>query len=267
MECFSLLPLPPWQKLQHGSSDFGTKPEYLIIKISHEEEQVVVVVAKLKKPLEETEAGKEKVMAELVEYIEEQFNETKFSSIYSLRGIGLSQTAFWVDRTGSHQPHIIVPWWSNVTSSWVFNMLNAIVSDIHKMSTLQEVWPVASLCTSYADQLLSRMIWIHHNHRPRQLPPLASPHEIFFPSFLLPSSTHHQFAWILVSFILIAIVNLIFCVNKVSLSPVCLLSKNWLELKRQTLGSWSIPTIWVVELSFGCSHVALSKQSRAQLFA
>lgn len=120
----------------------GTKPEYLVVKIARNEEHVIVV-AELKKPLEETEAGKEKVMEELVEYIEERFDETKFSSIYGLGGIGLSWTAFRMDRTGSHLPHILVPWRSNVTSSWAFDTLTAIVSDIHEMTTPDDVWSAA----------------------------------------------------------------------------------------------------------------------------
>src|ERR1700678_1422742 len=93
----------------------GTKLEYLVVKIACEEEHVVVVV-ELKKPSEETDAGKENVIKELVEYIEERFDETKFSSIYGLGGIGLSWMAFRMDKAGSHQPQILVPWRSNVTS-------------------------------------------------------------------------------------------------------------------------------------------------------
>ena len=44
----------------------GTKSGCLVVKIDREEEHVV---AQLKKPLEEIEAGKEKVMTELIEYI------------------------------------------------------------------------------------------------------------------------------------------------------------------------------------------------------
>ena len=121
----------------------GTKQEYLVVKIAREEEHVVVI-AELKKPLEETEAGKEKVMTELVECIEERFDETKFSSIYGLGGIGLSWTAFRMDGMGSRQPQILVPWRSNVTSSWAFDTLKAIVSDIHKMTTSHEVWPASA---------------------------------------------------------------------------------------------------------------------------
>ena len=134
----------------------STKPEYLVVKIAREEEHVVVV-AEIKKPLEETEAGKEKMMTELVEYIEERFDETKFSSIYGLGGIGLSWTAFRVDRAGSHQPLVLVPWRSNVTSAWAFDALKAIVSDIHKMTTPHEVRPAASLRKFDADEFLSRM--------------------------------------------------------------------------------------------------------------
>jgi hypothetical protein len=118
----------------------GTKPEYIVVKIVREEEHAVVVV-ELKKPLAETEAGQERVMTELVEYIEERFNETKFSTIYGLGRIGLSWTAFRMDQAGSHdsEPQILVPWRSNVTSSWAFDTLQAIVSDIHKMTTPPEV--------------------------------------------------------------------------------------------------------------------------------
>jgi hypothetical protein len=161
----------------------GTKPEYLVVKIAREEEHVVVVV-ELKKPLEETEAGKEKVMKELVEYIEERFDETKFSSIYGVGGIGLSWTAFRMDRAGSHQPQILVPWRSNITSSWAFDTFKTIVSDIDKMTAPHEVWPVASLCKSYADQLLSRTTRIHHNDPPGRLhfpdQHFVSPHEPYF---------------------------------------------------------------------------------------
>ena len=124
-----------WLEAQTSITGTGTKLEYLVVKIAREEEHVVVVV-ELKKPLEETEAGKEKVMKELVEYIEERFDETKFSSIYGIGGIGLSWTAFRMDRVGSHQPQILVPWRSNITSSWAFDTLKVIVSDIDEMTTV-----------------------------------------------------------------------------------------------------------------------------------
>ena len=37
-----------------------------------------------------------------------------------------------------HQPQILVPWRSNVTLSWAFDALKAIVSDIHTMTTPHE---------------------------------------------------------------------------------------------------------------------------------
>ena len=170
---------------QTSNTGTGTKPEYLVVKIAREEEHVVVV-AEPKKPLEETEAGKEKVMKELVEYIEERFDETKFSSIYGIGGIGLSWTAFRMHRAGSHQPQILVPWRSNITSSWAFDTLKAIASDIDKMTAPREVWPGASLRKSDADQLSSRTTRIHHNHPPRRLhlpgQHFVSPREIFLPS-------------------------------------------------------------------------------------
>lgn len=78
--------------LQTSITSTGTRPEYLVVKIAREEH--IVVVAELKKPSEESEAGKEIMIAELVEYIEELFDETKFTSIYGIGGIGLSWTAF-----------------------------------------------------------------------------------------------------------------------------------------------------------------------------
>jgi hypothetical protein len=128
----------------------GTKTKYLVVKIARNEEHVVLV-AEIKKPLEETEAGKENVMKELVEYIEKQFDETKFSSIYGLGGIGLSWTLFRMDKAGSHEPQILIPWRSNVTSAWAFDSLKEVVSEIHKMTTPHEVWPVANLHSSNTD--------------------------------------------------------------------------------------------------------------------
>ena len=62
----------------------GTNPEYLVVKMDRKEEHLVVV-AQLKKPLEDTEVGKEQAMTEsVIEYIEERFDETKFSSIDGL---------------------------------------------------------------------------------------------------------------------------------------------------------------------------------------
>ncbi|KDR71282.1 hypothetical protein GALMADRAFT_213966 [Galerina marginata CBS 339.88] len=120
--------------LESSTSASGTKPAYLVVKIARAEEHVVLISG-LKKPLEETEAGKEKLTTELVEYIEKRFEETKFSCVYGLGSIGLSWTAFRVDKAGSYNPRILVPWRSNVTSSWAFDTLKDIVSEIHKMTT------------------------------------------------------------------------------------------------------------------------------------
>jgi hypothetical protein len=119
---------------QTSMTGTGTKSEFIVVKIARAQEHVVVVV-ELKKPAEETPAGKENVVKEIVDYIEERFDQTNFPSIYGIAGIGLSWTCFRMDRTGGSDPHILVEWRSTVTTTADYDLLCQVVSEIHNMTS------------------------------------------------------------------------------------------------------------------------------------
>ena len=53
---------------QTSITGIGTRPEFLVVKVAPKSEKIVVVV-ELKKPANKTEAGRNKVVRQLVEYI------------------------------------------------------------------------------------------------------------------------------------------------------------------------------------------------------
>ena len=77
---------------QTSITSTGSKPEFLVVKIARLCESVMLVVG-LKKLAQDTSGGRNKVKKELVEYIEEWFDETDFPVIYAITGIGLSWAA------------------------------------------------------------------------------------------------------------------------------------------------------------------------------
>ena len=111
----------------------GTKPEFLVVKVARDEEKLVLVV-ELKKPAEDTAAGRRRVASELAEYIEERFDEPHFNTIYGIGGIGLSWAAFKMDISGPPEPTQVVDWTSNVTAATSFQMMEQIVNDIDQMT-------------------------------------------------------------------------------------------------------------------------------------
>jgi hypothetical protein len=111
----------------------GSKPEFLVVKIARLRESVVLVV-ELKKPAEDTSGGRDKVKKELVEYIEERFDETDFPVIYAIAGIGLSWAAYKMEKTGSHELKALTEWSSNVTSARDYTSLAGIASVVHEMT-------------------------------------------------------------------------------------------------------------------------------------
>ena len=111
----------------------GTKPEFLIVKVARLSESIVLVV-ELKKPSEDTDVGRENVRRELVEYIEERFEETEFTTIYGIAGIGLSWSAFKMSVNGSSEPELVFGWTSNVTSAASFNRMGELALMIDQMT-------------------------------------------------------------------------------------------------------------------------------------
>lgn len=116
------------------TSDTSSKPGFLVVKIARLRESVVLVV-ELKKPEQDTSGGRDQVKKELVEYIEERFDETDFAVIYAIAGIGLSWAAYTMEKPGSQELKAITEWSSNVTSAWDYTSLAEIASVIHEMTS------------------------------------------------------------------------------------------------------------------------------------
>lgn len=108
----------------------GTK---LVIKVAREEESIVLVVG-LKKPAEDTLAGREDLVEELAEDIQECFNETNFSTIYAIGGIGLSFVVYKMDVSGPAEPQLVFDWSSNVTAAKSFDQMTQVAAAIDQMT-------------------------------------------------------------------------------------------------------------------------------------
>ena len=93
---------------QTSTTATGMKELFLIVKVGRKTDHIVIVVM-LKKSTKETKAEMEKVKAELVEFIKGCFSETQYLTIYGIRDIGFSWTAFKLDGAGSNKPKIIAP--------------------------------------------------------------------------------------------------------------------------------------------------------------
>ena len=93
-----------------------------------------MLVVELKKPSEDTDAGRENVRGELVEYIKERFGETEFPTIYAIAGIGLSWSAFKMSQAGPPEPELVYGWTSNVTAAGSFSRMGELAFMIDQMT-------------------------------------------------------------------------------------------------------------------------------------
>ncbi|KAI6042906.1 hypothetical protein EDC04DRAFT_2655344, partial [Pisolithus marmoratus] len=97
-------------------------------------EMNVVLVLGFKKPAEDTPVGKEEIVEELTSYIEECFNETKFSTIYAIGGIGLSFAAYKMEKSGPPELQLIFDWSSNVVSDESYGKMVQLTSMVDEMT-------------------------------------------------------------------------------------------------------------------------------------
>jgi len=118
---------------QTSVTGLGSKPEFFVVKVAREEESIVLVV-ELRKPAEDSDAGRTNVKQELTDYIEERFDETEFDTIYAIGGIGLSWSAYKMQKAGSPELECIYGWASNVTSATSFSRLANIARWIDEMT-------------------------------------------------------------------------------------------------------------------------------------
>ncbi|KAF8803650.1 hypothetical protein BYT27DRAFT_7194965, partial [Phlegmacium glaucopus] len=111
--------------LQTSITDTGSKLEFLVVKVTRLHQ------IELKKPAEDTPGGRERVKKELVDYIEERFDETDFPDLchcwhWPFLGC-IKNGAERFSRTEG-------PWSSNVTSARDYTSLAGIVSMVHEMT-------------------------------------------------------------------------------------------------------------------------------------
>ena len=112
-------------------------PNFLVLRIAHGSEDVIVVIV-LKKSANGTPDAMDNVVRELVAYIGERFTETGYPTIYGIAGIGPSWTALKMDKAGSRQLTTLVPWHDNVMSNESFLAFEAVADEIHAMT--KQVW-------------------------------------------------------------------------------------------------------------------------------
>jgi hypothetical protein len=61
----------------------GSKPGFLVVKATHAEEDIVLVV-ELRGPAEESEGGRENLETELVDHVKERIGNTKYPIIFAV---------------------------------------------------------------------------------------------------------------------------------------------------------------------------------------
>lgn len=109
---------------------------YTVAKVWPGRKEHIVLVAGFKKASEETKMGKESLKRILREIIEHLFETTEATKIYGLGGIGLCWTVFRLEKASFrvHEPEILIPWKSNITSARAFNDLSEVVDEMHDMA-------------------------------------------------------------------------------------------------------------------------------------
>ncbi|KAI6042236.1 hypothetical protein EDC04DRAFT_2661638 [Pisolithus marmoratus] len=111
----------------------GARPDFMVVKAAHHEEDIVVVV-ELKRPAENTPAGRRRVKEELAAYIEERFAATNFSTIYAIGGIGLSFVVYKMEKDGPPEPELVFRWSPNVTTAASFRKMARLASMVDQMT-------------------------------------------------------------------------------------------------------------------------------------
>lgn len=106
--------------------------EYIVIRHEGGFRNPLFVV-KIKHPSEWTVAGQQMVVDELVDHIKGQFDFTHYNSIYGLGAIGFHWMVCEIQRSGDHQPTLLVDWQDTITSAtscFEFDVVAAVVSSL-----------------------------------------------------------------------------------------------------------------------------------------
>ncbi|KAI6043686.1 hypothetical protein EDC04DRAFT_2649449 [Pisolithus marmoratus] len=117
--------------LRASTTGSSSKPEFCTVLQGGEN---VVLVLGFKKPADNTPAGKEEIVEELASFIKECFDETKFSTIYAIGGIGLSVAAYKMEKSGPPKLQLVFDWTSDVTSEEFYGNMVQLTSMVDEMT-------------------------------------------------------------------------------------------------------------------------------------
>ena len=106
----------------------GKKVEYIVTRNEGGFHNPLLII-NLKRPSEWTAAGQQMVVDELVGHIKDHFNLTRYNTIYGLGGIGLQWMVCKIQRSGDHQPIVLVNWKDNIASDASYAEF-AVIADL-----------------------------------------------------------------------------------------------------------------------------------------
>jgi hypothetical protein len=128
--------LSHWFPVSHGYF-FGRQvfvpreyPEYFVIRPAGSFRNPIFAV-KLKRPSEWTAAGRQMVMDELVDLMERRFEFTQYNTIYGLGGIRLHWMVCRMQRSGDHQPSLVLDWQDDIASDASYSKFGAIAELVY----------------------------------------------------------------------------------------------------------------------------------------
>ncbi|KAI6013222.1 hypothetical protein EDC04DRAFT_2904724 [Pisolithus marmoratus] len=83
----------------------------------------IMLAVELKKPAEDTAAGRQRVVEELVTYSQQHLDETWYSIVYAIGVFGLSFAIHKVSKSRPLKPRLVFDWTSNVTAPASFDTM------------------------------------------------------------------------------------------------------------------------------------------------
>ena len=79
------------------------------------------------------DAGKQEVLEDLTEYMEAQFDKTKYNTIYGLAGIGLHWMVCKMEKDGLPIPTIVVEWHDDISSDLSYDAFETVAASVYNI--------------------------------------------------------------------------------------------------------------------------------------
>ncbi|KAI6030176.1 hypothetical protein EDC04DRAFT_101289 [Pisolithus marmoratus] len=111
----------------------GFFPAFTVFRVADLKANIVLVLD-VKKPADNTPAGKQRVVEELVAYTQQHLDETDFSTVYAIGAFGLSFGVYKMEKSRPLEPELVFDWSSNVTAPESFTTMVQLASMIDEMT-------------------------------------------------------------------------------------------------------------------------------------